>query len=358
MTEQSFDQAKSQAFAGSILNVLNNAGLTLMTSIGHRTDLFETMAELPPATSRDIAEAAGLHERYVREWLGAMVTGHVVDYAPEARTYSLPAEHAACLTHAAGPNNLAAPAQFIPLLAQVEEQVVDCFHNGGGIPYSAYPRFHRLMAEDSAAIHDAALVDAIVPSVPGLTERLRAGIEVADVGCGQGHAINLMARAFPESRFTGYDLSEQAIDTGRREAEAMGLNNARFEVRDVATLEARDHFGLITAFEAIHDQAQPERVLSVVASALHQDGVFLMVDFGASSHVHENFEFPIGPLLYGISCMHCVPVSMGQNGPGLGAMWGEQVARRMLAEAGFGKVDVKQVEGDVFNNYFIATEAA
>ncbi|WP_281272965.1 methyltransferase domain-containing protein, partial [Salinisphaera orenii] len=112
------------------------------------------------------------------------------------------------------------------------------------------------------------------------------------------------------------------------------MNNARFEACDVTTLDLRDEFGLITAFDAIHDLPQPDRVLAAVAGALAPDGIFLMVDWGASSHVHENFELPIGPFLYTMSCMHCVPVSMGQNGPGLGAMWGEQTACRMLADAG------------------------
>lgn len=356
MTGQNLDQAKSEAFAGRMLEVLNDAAVALMTSIGHQVGLFDTMADLPPATHRQIAQAAGLNERYVREWLGAMVTGQIVDCNSEDDTYSLAPEHAAWLTRAAGPDNLAGPAQFIPVMAQVEESVIECFRDGGGIPYSAYPRFHRLMAEDSAAIHDVALLDAVLPLVPGLVERLQAGIEVADVGCGQGHAINLMAQAFRKSRFTGYDLSEEAILSGRKEAQDMGLENARFETRDVSILDAHHRFDLVTAFDAIHDQAQPGRVLTAVADALRPQGVFLMVDFGASSHVHENMEFPASPFLYAISCMHCVPVSLGLGGPGLGAMWGEQLARRMLAEAGFTGVDVKQVEGDLFNNYFIGTK--
>ena len=121
----------------------------------------------------------------MREWLGAMVTGGVVDYDPAAGTYALPAEHAAWLTRAAGTDNLAVQAQFIPLLAQVEQPLIDCFRNGGGVPYAAYPRFQQLMAEDSGAIHDAALIDTILPLVPGLPARLAAGIDVADVGCGQ-----------------------------------------------------------------------------------------------------------------------------------------------------------------------------
>ncbi len=182
MATRSLDQQKSEAFAERMMNVLNGASITLMTSIGHQVGLFDTMADLPPSTSRQIAEAASLNERYVREWLGAMVMGRIVDYDPTEKTYSLPREHSAWLTRAAGTDNLALQAQYIPLLAQVEAPIIDCFRDGGGVPYSAYPRFQRLMAEESGAVHDAALVDTILPLVPGLHERLLAGIELADVG--------------------------------------------------------------------------------------------------------------------------------------------------------------------------------
>lgn len=356
MSNQALDHEKAEAFAGHMLDVLNHAALAQMASIGHQLGLFDVMADLPPETDKRIAEATGLNQRYVREWLGAMVTGQVVEFDPENATYSLPPEHAVALTRSAGPDNLAQPAQFLPLLAQVEEPIVGCFRKGGGLPYSAYPRFHQLMAEDSAAIHDVALVDSMLPLVPGLVERLNSGIEVADIGCGGGHAINLMAQAFPGSRFVGYDISEEGLSQGRREAQELGLTNAQFELRDASSLDVKNRFDFITAFDAIHDQAQPARVLKGIADALRPQGVFLMVDFGASSQVHENIEFPAGPFMYTISCMHCVPVSMGLDGPGLGAMWGEQTARKMLTEAGFTRIEVEQVEGDIFNSYFIASK--
>jgi len=356
MTDRQVDVARSEAFAGRMMDILNGAGLALMTSIGHQVGLFDAMASLPPSTSHQIAETAGLNERYVREWLGAMVTGGVVEYDPAAQSYALPPEHAAWLTRAAGTNNLALQAQMIPLLAQVEQPLLDCFRNGGGVPYSAFPRFQRLMAEDSATVHDAALVKTILPLVLGLPARLADGIEVADVGCGSGHAINLMARAFPMSRFTGYDFSEEGVQRGREEASRWGLVNAQFEARDVTDLGATECFDLITAFDSIHDQAQPARVLAGIEAALKPDGVFLMVDIGASSHVHENLEFPLAPLMYTTSCMHCMTVSLALGGAGLGAMWGEQTARTMLAEAGFGAVEVTRIEDDQFNAYYIASK--
>src|SRR5215213_3282508 len=358
VTTQELNMAEVEAFAGTMVGVLNGASLALMTSIGHQTGLFDTLATLPPATSQEIAEAAGLNERYVREWLGAMVTGGVIDYTynPSEGTYVLPPEHAAWLTRAAGTDNLAVTAQFVPLLAEIEQPLIECFRHGGGVPYAAFPRFQQVMADNSGAIHDAALIETTLPLVPGLPPRLEAGIDVADIGCGSGHAVNLMAQAFPNSRFVGYDFSEDGAGAGRDEAQRLGLTNARFEARDVTALEAQGQFDLITAFDAIHDQAQPARVLTGIAEALRPEGVFLMVDIGASSHLHENMEFPLAPFMYTISCMHCMTVSLALDGTGLGAMWGEQKAREMLAEAGFTHVDVKRIEDDLTDSYYVATK--
>lgn len=345
----------SEVFAERLLGVLNAGALALMVSIGHRTGLFDTLARLPPATSAQIAAAAGLDERYVREWLAAMTTGRIVDHDSHALTFALPAAHAAWLTRAAGPNNLALQAQYVGLLALVEDQIVHCFQHGGGVPYAAFPKFQAVMAEDSGAVHDAALLDVILPLVPGLTQRLTAGIEVADVGCGAGHAVNLMAAAFPASRFVGFDLSAAGLAAGAAEAAREGLANVRFEQRDAAALEERARFDFITTFDAVHDQAHPDRVLRAIAQALRPGGVYLCVDIAAASTLADNLDHPLAPFLYTISCMHCMTVSLAAGGMGLGTMWGEQTARRMLAAAGFTSVELRRVDGDILNNYYIAT---
>lgn len=228
MTEEAGGNGSAE-FAERLIGVLNAGMLALMTSLGHRTGLFDAMASLPPATSVQLAEASGLDERYVREWLGAMTTGGIVDHDPVGMRFVLPPERAAWLTRAAGPENLALQAQYVGLLAQVEDQIVGCFRHGGGVPYSEFPKFQAIMAEDSGAVHDATLVDITLPLVPGLVERLQRGIDVADVGCGSGHAINLMAEAFPASRFVGFDISEAGLTTGIAESERKRLTNVRFE---------------------------------------------------------------------------------------------------------------------------------
>ena len=348
------DPEKVQEFASILFGALAAGSTALMVSLGHRTRLFDALAGLPPSTSPQVAAAAGLHERYVREWLHAMTTARVVEHDPTGDTFRLPAEHAAVLTRAAGPDNLAAVMQFLPLMAEVETDVVGCFAEGGGVPYARYGRFHEVMAELSADTNDAALLSQIVPLVPGLSDRLTQGIRVADVGCGQGHAVNLLARAFPASQFVGYDFSEEALAVARAEAQDWGLGNAHFEVRDVTNLADTGTFELITAFDAIHDQAHPAAVLEQIQTHLDPDGTYLMVDMHASSDVDANLELPWAPFLYTISTMHCMTVSLALGGDGLGTAWGTELALQMLANAGFTDVRVERLPEDFLNTYSVA----
>ncbi|GAB2669333.1 class I SAM-dependent methyltransferase [Kribbella swartbergensis] len=354
MSETVLDPTRLEAFGQQMGDVLNHGTLALLTSIGHQVGLYDTLADLPPATSHEIAGAAGLQERYVREWLGAMTVARIVEYDARDRTYWLPREHAAFLTRAAGPDNLAAATQFIALLAGVESSVVECFRRGGGVPYSQYTEFHRLMAEDSGAVFDAALIDGILPLVPGLPARLEQGIDVADIGCGSGHAINLIASAYPRSRCVGYDFSAEGIAAARAEAASLGLTNAEFVERDAAELDEHERFDLVTAFDAIHDQAHPAQVLAAIAESLRPGGVFLMVDIQASSNLEDNLDHPFATFLYGISTMHCMTVSLSLGGEALGTVWGEQKAHHLLTEAGFSSIHPTHVEADAFNTYYIA----
>jgi SAM-dependent methyltransferase len=363
MEKSTVDTQKAEEFAEKMLQVLNNGAVAVMASIGHRTGLFDAMSTLPPSTSAEIAAAAGLDERYVREWLGAMVVGRIVQCDPSGANgtngkprYSLPPEHAACLTRAAAPDNVAVYAQYIPMLGAMEDRIIECFRNGGGVPYEEYDRFHDVMAEDSGQTVVPVLLDSILPLAPGLTRRLEDGIDVLDVGCGAGRALNLMAERFPNSRFTGYDLSEQAVAMAREEARKRGLSNLRFEQRDLTTFDEPGSYDLVTAFDAIHDQKRPDKVLSGIARALRNDGTFLMQDIAGSSHHHNNMDHPAGPLLYTVSCMHCMSVSLAQDGMGLGAMWGEEKADEMLREAGFDRVEVNKLDHDFQNNFYVITK--
>jgi 2-polyprenyl-3-methyl-5-hydroxy-6-metoxy-1,4-benzoquinol methylase len=355
MKDSNFNQQKAEQFSQSLVDILNKSAVAIALSLGHRCGLFAAMAALPASTSKVIAEKAGLNERYVREWLGTMVTGRVVNYFPETQTYQLPEEHAAFLTNE-GEFNLASSMQFVPIMGQVEDKLVECFKNGGGVPYSEYPRFHEVMASESDQTTVAALESHIIPLVPGLRERLESGIDVLDVGCGSGRAMITLAAAFPKSRFAGYDFSDEGISRADREAKALGLTNVRFEIRDAAAIGETAAYDLITSFDAIHDQANPAGMLASISQALRPDGVYLIQDIAGSSHVEKNLEHPVGPFVYTISLTHCMTVSLAYDGEGLGAMWGEEKAVEMLNEAGFKNVTKHRLDHDFMNTYYVATK--
>lgn len=341
-------------FAQRAVQILNDALLAMLMSIGHQTRLFDQMAAMPPATSKEIAKQAGLNERYVREWLGGMVVGRIVVYDPHGSTYVLPPEHAGLLTRSAGADNFAGFMQYVALMGEVEQDVVEAFRTGGGVPYSAFPRFQELQGEESRQMYAANLIQHIIPLDPELAARLREGITVADIGTGSGGALNLLAQAFPGSRFKGFDFTAEGISIARAEAEEMGLSNVEYEVKDIAALNEEATYDLVTAFDVIHDLAKPRQVLGRVAKALKPEGVFLMVDMAASSNLEDNLDHPLGPALFTFSTMHCMSVSLAQGGEGLGTVWGEQKAIELLKEAGLQRVAVHRLEGDILHNFYFA----
>jgi SAM-dependent methyltransferase len=351
--ERGIDTQKAELFTDRLIHGLNTASLMLMVSVGHRTHLFDVMSDLPPSTSDEIAEAAGLSERYVREWLGAMVTGGIVDHFPGTARYSLPAEHAASLTRGSSPNNISAFAQYVAVLGAAEDEVVEAFEHGRGVPYEHFPRFHEVMAEDSAQTVVSALEEHVLGLDPNLRAWLERGIDVLDVGCGSGRALNKLAGLFPRSRFRGYDLSADAVGAANREARERGLTNVAFEIRDCTNLDDIARYDVIFTFDAVHDQGRPDRLLAGIRRALKPGGLYMMQDIRGSSHVHENRDHPLAPFLYTISCMHCMSVSLAQGGMGLGAMWGKELALKMLGEAGFDNVSVRELPHDFQNAYYL-----
>ena len=354
MDKQDYDNSKAEEFASKMFQFLNSGMLSLMISIGYKTGLFDTIAQLKPSTSQEISQAAKLNERYIREWLGAMVTGNIIEYDSLTEKYFLPKEHSAFLTRKSGIDNLAVLAQYVSLMGNVEDKIVECFRNGGGLPYSEYPKFQELQAEETARIFDSMLTNQILPLIPEIVNRLNDGIKVLDIGCGGGRAINLMGKAFSRSKFTGCDISHEGISSAKEEAKNMGLTNVQFEIKDALLVEELGKFDLITAFDTIHDQVQPTKVLKAIHASLNNDGFFLMQDIAASSKVEKNIDSLLAPTLYTISTMHCMSVSLAFNGEGLGTMWGKELAINKLTEAGFKDIKVKNVEGDIMNYYYVS----
>ncbi|HEY0578249.1 MAG TPA: methyltransferase domain-containing protein [Pseudonocardia sp.] len=351
------DQERVGEFARRVFGLYSSGLLTYMIDLGNRTGLFAA-AEQGPATAATLAERAGVRERYVREWLGAMVTGEIMAYDPASQTYTLPAEHAACLA-GTGSTNMAPMAAMVTHLGKHLTELEHAFRAGGGVPYSAFrPEFTGAMDQLNRRALDELLVSAWLPLVPGLAERLEAGARVADVGCGSGHALVVLAAAFPRSTFVGFDIAEDALQLGRTEAAQAGLTNLTFEVADVAALDVQDRFDAVFAIDAVHDQVDPAEVLRRVHGALAPGGTFVMVDMAASSNLEDNLGNPSAPWIYSVSTLHCLTVSLANNGAGLGAAWGEQTARRMLREAGFSEIVTHPAPGLTRNIIYVTRRAS
>jgi SAM-dependent methyltransferase len=349
-TEQDLDGSKVEAFAGYLTSILTGSLLSYMIDIGDRTGLF-TAAAVGTATSEELAARAGLTERYVREWLGAMVTGGIFDFDPATETYLLSPERAVSLT---GSSSMAPLAQSNTVLAKHVHQVARAFREGGGVPYAEYcPEFTDVMDAVGRGAFDQFLVDAYLPLAPGLAERLTAGARAADVACGTGHALVLLARAFPASTFFGYDLDDGAIARARAEASGAQLTNVHFEARDVARLVVDEPFDVVFVFDAVHDQVDPAGVLRRVRDALAPDGTFFMREPHAPDTLEGNLANPFAPVQYSLSTLHCLTVSLAHGGAGIGTVFGEQRARRMLTDAGFAEPAVHPAPGHPFDAVYV-----
>ena len=355
--------AQREAFARKLTDILNYGALNLAMGLGYRAGLFDAMDALDgPATAGVVARQAGCDSRYVQEWLGVMVCGGVVTLHPGEHgkdRFELPRAHADLITRRAGSANMGVYTQEIPLLTRCAmEEVLEGIRTGQGVGYANYPRFQQFMGQLADAKHRDVLVDVFLPSVDGgaILKQLHAGIGVCDVGCAEGLALILMAEAFPRSTFVGLDIAGEALEKARAEARRRGLANVTFRAQDAAALDPAcdlaERFDYVTAFDAIHDQTRPLAALRGVHALLKPDGAFSMVDIAAGSRLADNQAHPMGPFLYTVSLMHCMPVGLVAGGAGLGMMWGREKAVAMLQEAGFRRVAVEEIPKDPFNLHF------
>lgn len=357
------DSVKAAAIAGPgaaadvdacfahLLTVLNSGMLALMISVGERTGLFETMRSLPASTSVQVAAASGLNERYVREWLAAMTAGAIVAHDPDADTFELRPGYAEALSRGiGGPASIAGMFQHVPMLAKVDNRIVEHFRLGGGVSYDTYEQLWGAGNWYDLDAVDPMAVDHVLSLIPGFSERLVEGIDVADVGCGSGAQLNLLARRFPASRFVGYELAEGvALRTAREVAKAQRLSNVHFVVQDATTMDGTDKFDLVLTFDAIHDQVRPDLALRGIARSLKPSGVYVATDISGSTTLSDNLDDPLNVFKYTWSVMYCMTVSLAYGGMGLGTMWGEERARTMMAEAGFTNVRTVHLPGDLIN---------
>ena len=360
------DQTESNGndFPKKLTDILNYGALNLAMGLGYRTRLFDIMDTFDkPQPVATISKKVGLNERYVQEWLGIMVTGGIVDLYQDQDgqdLFHLPKTHADLITRRSENNNMGVYMQEIPLLtATVFDAVENGFRTGKGISYEMYPGFQKFMTELADAKHRQVLVSRFLPSVENgeMVKKLREGISVCDMGCGEGTALILMAEAFPKSRFLGIDISGTVLEMGESMAKEKDLRNINFKKRDCATLkedmELRGSLDYVTAFDAIHDQTQSMKALEGIHAILKDGGTFSMVDIAAGSDLAKNMDHPMGMFLYTVSLMHCMPVGLADGGMGLGMMWGREKAVRMLKNAGFSQVAVEEIPEDPFNLHFL-----
>jgi len=351
-------------FADRIGQILEAGALNVTLGLGYELGLFEALDGAGPLTLDELATKAEVDPRYLREWLGAMVSGDVLEVTSEddlPERYHLTPERGQVLCRRGGTANLGVYTQELGLLVEAALGGVRTgFRSGRGLGYERYPAFHAFMGELADRKHEQTLIQEFLPSVAGgaVLERLQEGARVCDLGCGKGRALLLLAAAFPKSQFLGIDFDRGALAAGEAAAEFRGLRNLEFEVRDAATLAGdpgslAGRFDWVTAFDAIHDQADPAAALRGVHALLAPEGRFSLIDIDAESELAANRQRPFAPFLYTVSLLHCLPIGLGPEGKGagLGMLWGRGKARELLAQA---KLELLEESAcDAFNVHYL-----
>ncbi|XP_072047614.1 S-adenosylmethionine-dependent methyltransferase Rv2258c-like [Amphiura filiformis] len=343
-------------FSGRMSKLVTDSHLCLSVALGVQTGLFEKMTEWnEPKSCEEIAQATDSKERYVREWLGAMVTGSIVELSTDSSgvdRFLLPPRRRNALTRAGSTDSSAASSLLIPALAEVFGKIVNCFKKDGpkGVSYSDYSDVYwksvNGMTEDKYKKH--LLVD-IVPAVPGMTEALESGASVLDIGCGSGATTLLFADAFPNSTVLAVDTSDEALEILQSKALKQNLNNITVAKQDASTLPSdwAGKFDFVLANDMVHDTAQPGDVLRCCYEVLKTDGTFVMKDVYTHSSMAKNIPFPYASMVYNFSVFSCMSVSLNEDGMGLGAAWGIEKAEEMIRAAGFTEVQLRQWPTDM-----------
>ena len=326
---------KLQAFLGKAIGDFGAAVSAVLMLIGDELGLYRELAKgkLTPA---ELAQRTGTNERYVREWLGNQAAGGYVDYDAKSDSYFLNEEQALCLTDPKGPVDLPGAYMLVQDLFHVRARAVENFRTGRGMEWGEHHQclFHGTERFFRAS-YNANLLDSWLPALDEVVEKLKRGGRGADVGCGHGASTILMAKAFPNAEFIGYDYHSPSIEVARERAQASNVRNARFEVADAVSYAERD-LDFIAFFDCLHDMADPVGAARHARQALKADGNCMIVEPFAGDKVEDNLN-PIGRAFYGASSLVCVPVSLARNGPALGAQAGEKRLHDVVTSAGFSR---------------------
>ena len=330
------DWDEVKAFAGLMTNDIGAAMQGALTYIGDRLGIFKALASAP-ATVEELAERTSLNERYLREWLGAMTAARYIDYNPAMARYSISPEHAMILADETSQFYMGGFMQMIVPEVAMAPKLLESFRTGRGLPQSEYPpEVFEAIERGSAPMYRHQLLRKWIPAMPEVEAKLQQGAVALDVGCGSGRATMALATAFPNSQFHGYDAHPGSVERARANAAAAGFAaRTSFDVVDCTKLPAAK-FDFITAFDVIHDSVDPVGLLSSIRQALKPDGAFLMVEVNVSARLEDNIN-PMGRMMYSVSTLYCMTVSLAHGGAGIGALMGEPKAREITAQAGFSK---------------------
>jgi 2-polyprenyl-3-methyl-5-hydroxy-6-metoxy-1,4-benzoquinol methylase len=310
----------------------------VMISLGHKLGLYRAMAGQGPLSSAEVARRSECAERYVREWLNAQVAGGYVTYHPSSESYELTPEQALVLADESSPVFMPSAWNVPASMWADEQKAVEAFRSGDGIAWGEHDaRLHRGVAGFYRNAYQASLVEQWLPALEGVTDKLRRGGSVADVGCGHGHSTIIMAKAFPRSRFWGFDVHEASIVEARRLAREAGVaDRVSFEVA-TATDYAAHAYDLICFFDCLHDMGYPERALRHAREALAPDGSVMLVEPFAQDRLEHNVN-PVGRLYYAASTMICCAHAISESGTHvLGAQAGEARLSELTRASGFSR---------------------
>jgi SAM-dependent methyltransferase len=345
------DREKVRAFMEQFLGMTTNAALLAVCEVASRTGLFGVLAGRGPRTLAAIGTESQLQERYLRETLSALAAGGIIHYDPAHETFELSAEVGACLADENSAYFLGGWTQFLPALYRAIPGVSRAMQEGGGVSYAEFgsEAVEAIDRANSPGMR-VLLTRKWLPALPDVVKRLERGGRIADIGCGSGTSTLTLAQAYPRSEITGYDIDATALARARSAAERLGVANARFEQRSAEELPQEPGFDLVTAFDVVHDLAKPRAVLRRIREALASDGTFLLVEPAAGDGLAQNLN-PSGALLYSISTLYCMTVSLSQGGEGLGAAYGPKQAEALCRAAGFGRFRRLDIENP-FNAFY------
>lgn len=329
---------KLEAVVNQALVDLSSAQGAIMMNLGHKIGLFKAMAGRGPLSSVEVARLSGCAERYVREWLRSQVAGGYVDYHPKSETYELSAEQALVLADDRSPYFMPHALEVTRDLWRSELRSIEAFKSGHGVSWSEHSEgLHCGVAAFYRNAYAAQLVPLWLPALEGVTEKLRRGAVVADVGCGHGHSTILMAESFPESKFYGIDVHKGSIDVARAEAQAAGVaDRVHFDVAPSDSFDGGP-FDLVCFFDALHDMGHPDKALKWTRSKLAQDGTVMLVEPFAHDRLEDNIN-PVARMYYVGSTLLCCPHAVSENGNYvLGAQAGEQELTQLLTGSGLSR---------------------